>query len=153
MAADGDSSPEPAPVVAAAEVTEPAVEPPAEEPVVEEQAAFEEPAVEPEPAAEEPAAEEPEEAVVAGEEIAATGADGIGTTLTIAMLVLLAGGLMVAVARAQEVVSTLAAEAPQEEVPRSPVHGEGRAPAREVVSMRARASAHGYPNATRQNTI
>ena len=42
---------------------------------------------------------EDEEAVVAGEEIAATGADGIGTTLTIAVLALLGGGLMVAVAR------------------------------------------------------
>ena len=42
MAAEGDSSPEPAPVVAAAEVTEPAVETPAEEPVVEEESAVEE---------------------------------------------------------------------------------------------------------------
>jgi len=50
-------------------------------------------------------------------------------------------------------VAELAAEAPQEEVPGSPVHGEGRAPAREVVSIRARASAQGYPDATRQHTF
>ena len=49
--------------------------------------------------------EDDEEAVVAGEEIAATGADGIGMTLSIAVLALLGGGLMVAVARRRRWVS------------------------------------------------
>ena len=44
--------------------------------------------------------EDEAEAVVASEEaLASTGANGVGTTLTIALLTLLAGGLMVAASR------------------------------------------------------